>query len=540
MTDMKPISLYMLMFLLILHILLEILHQSMHKSIIGGTMEQFGMRYYYYCGLCLIVALLLHVVLGASKQKPGRRMPPGPPQLPLIGSIHHLLRGLPHHAMRELSRRYGPLMLLRICEHRVIVINSAEAAREVFRGQDTAFEQRPTSPGMEDIYSGHGGQGVIFAPYGDHWRMVRRILMTELLSARRVEAFRVIRQDEAARLVSSVMSTPPGQAINVDDLLAEFIADSSVRAIFGDKLPDRAAFLEMMKHGTDLSSLFDLRDLFPSSLLVRLLPRSQKKQRHQKEMCRLIDDIFKHHEKRSAAGDGGKDADMIDVLLRLHKEGAPLTPGVIKAVAVDVFGGALDTSTITVQWAMAELIANPWAMEKAQQEIRQVFAGQKRVEEAALSGVRYLKAVIKETLRLHTPGPFIPRFCLDDKKVQGYDIPKDTIVITNAWAISRDPKYWENPDSFMPERFVGETALDYRGFDFEFTPFGAGRRICPGINFSQANIEIALASLLFHFDWELPSGAKGEMDMTEAFGLTVKRKAELVLRPVPRIPLAYE
>ncbi|CAO2038055.1 unnamed protein product [Urochloa humidicola] len=471
-------------------------------------MEQFGMRY-YYCGLCLILALLFHVV---RKQKPSQRMPPGPWQLPVIGSIHHLLRGLPHHVMRDLSCRYRPLMQLRICEHRVIVINSAEAAREVFQGQDTAFEQRPTSPGMEDIYSGHGGQGVIFAPYGDHWRMVRRILMTELLSARRVEAFRVIRQDEAARLVTSVMSTPPGQTINVDELLAEFIADSSVRAIFGDRLPDRAAFLEMMKHGTDLSSLFDLRDLFPSSLLVRLLPRSQKQQRHQQEMCRLIDDIFKHHEKRSVAGESEKDGDMIDVLLRLHKEGASLTPGVIKAVAVDVFGGALDTSTITVQWAMAELIANPMAMEKAQQEIRHVFAGQKRVEEAALSGVRYLKAVIKETLRLHTPGPFIPR----------------------------DPKYWEDPDSFMPERFLGEKALDYRGFDFEFTPFGAGRRICPGINFSQANTEIALASLLFHFDWELPSGAKGEIDMAEAFGVTVKRKAELVLRPVPRIPLVYE
>ncbi|TVU25043.1 hypothetical protein EJB05_27519, partial [Eragrostis curvula] len=204
--------------------------------------------------------------------------------------------------------------------------------------------------------------------------------------------------------------------------------------------------------------------------------------------------------------------------------------------AQEVFGAAVDTSISALQWAMTELVTNPKAMEKAQLEIRRVLAGQQNVQEEALREMHYLKAVIRETL-----GPFLPKVCLNDQKIQGYDMPQGTVILINAWAISGDQKYWEDPETFMPERFDGERALDFRGSDFEFTPFGAGRRMCPGIAFAQANIEIALASLLHHFDWELPAGVKREeIDMTEAFGLTVKRNSELLLRPIPRIPLAYE
>jgi len=203
-----------------------------------------------------------------------------------------------------------------------------------------------------------------------------------------------------------------------------------------------------------------------------------------------------------------------------------------------VVGAALDTSSTTLRWAMAELVANPRVMQKAQLEVRSVMAGQRRVREAALSDLHYLKAVIKETLRLHPPAPLVPRVCLDDCKIQGYHVPQGTIAVTNVWAISRDPKYWQEPDMFRPERYESGHGFDYKGFDFEFTPFGVGRRMCPGINFSHANVEIALASLLYHFDWKLPDGGKPEeMDMTELWGVTVTRKAKLVLHPIPCIPL---
>ncbi|CAL4980401.1 unnamed protein product [Urochloa decumbens] len=503
-------------------------------------MEPFSLPYFYY-GLCILLPIIFHAIL--SRGKAGRRLPPGPWQLPVIGSLHHLVGGLPHRVMRDLSLRHGPLMQLRICERVAFVVSSAEIAREIFKGHGTAFEQRPTVSIIDDMYSEHG-MSVMFSPYGEHWRQLRRILVSELLGARRVEAFRRIREEEAARLVSSLASSPPGQVANVSELLAEFVADSAVRAIYGDKLPNRDVYLKTRETGTDFSAIFDLRDLFPSSRLLRMLPRNKKGQRHFQEVSRIIDEILRHREERSAAGDGGGEQDMISVLLRMQKESSSvpavsLTPGIIKSVVTEMFGGALDTTTATLQWAMAELIANPRAMEKAQLEIRRVLAGQERVQEAALGDMHYLKAVIKETLRMHPPTALVSRLCLQHgQKVQGYDVPHGTVIMTNVWAISRDPKYWRDPDSFMPERFEGEGALDFGGSDFNFTPFGSGRRVCPGIDFSEANIQIALASLLYHFDWELPPSVKEEgIDMTESFGVTAKRKAELLLLPIPRIPV---
>jgi cytochrome P450 len=294
-------------------------------------------------GSCLVLAVVVAraIILSGSGKKPGG-LPPGPWQLPVIGSLHHLLRGLPHHAIRDLSLRHGPLMLLRICERTAIVVSSAEAVAEMLKRHDAAFSERPSSPGIEEL-SRHG-QGVIFAPYGDHWRLLRRILMTELLSPRRVEAFRHIREDEAARLVSSLSSLP--QPVDMDERLEVFVADSSVRAILGDRLPDRAAFLKMVKAGQDPSSLFDLRDLFPSSWLVRMLPRSRKAERHLQEMFRLMDDILVSHSQRrvdddSPDGGGGgavdEEHDMVDVLLRIQKQGdmrVSLNHGVIRAALI--------------------------------------------------------------------------------------------------------------------------------------------------------------------------------------------------------------
>lgn len=200
-----------------------------------------------------------------------------------------------------------------------------------------------------------------------------------------------------------------------------------------------------------------------------------------------------------------------------------------------MFGAGTDTSATAIEWAMSELMKNPRVREKAQAEIREAFRGKKTIYETGLNELGYLKSVIKETMRLHPPVPLLlPRECREQCKIGGYEIPVKTKVIVNAWALGRDPKHWYDADKFIPERFHHDTSFDFKGNNFEYIPFGAGRRICPGISLGLANIELPLAALLYHFDWELPNGVKPEdLDMTEAFGAAVARRNDLYLIPTP-------
>lgn len=181
---------------------------------------------------------------------------------------------------------------------------------------------------------------------------------------------------------------------------------------------------------------------------------------------------------------------------------------------------------------MSELMKNPSVMKKAQSELREACKGKQIISETDIQDLPYLKLVIKETLRLHSPTPLLlPRESTELTNIDGYHIPKKTKVMINIWAMARDPQYWTDAESFIPERFDGNS-IDYKGKNFEYLPFGAGRRICPGLSFGIAAIMLPLALLLYHFNWELPNNMKPEdFDMTEHYGLAIGRKNELCLIP---------
>lgn len=207
----------------------------------------------------------------------------------------------------------------------------------------------------------------------------------------------------------------------------------------------------------------------------------------------------------------------------------------------DVFSAGTETSATTVDWTMSELMRNPKVMKKAQAEVREVFNRRGKVDEAGLEEMQYLKLIIKETLRLRPSAPMLfPRECAETCNINGYDIPAKANVLVNVWAMTRDPKYWTEPDSYIPERFL-DSSIDFKGTNYEYIPFGSGRRMCPGMTYASANIELPLAMLLYHFDWILPNGMKPEeMDMTEGFGVTVRRKQDLCLIPIPYQPSPVE
>ncbi|XP_044969326.1 desmethyl-deoxy-podophyllotoxin synthase-like [Hordeum vulgare subsp. vulgare] len=507
----------------------------------SNTYAAMAMEQAIYLVLALLLPLLLLKLVSnrGSSGAAGQRLPPGPWRLPVIGSLHHLAgKPLVHRAFADIARRLGdaPLVYLKLGEVPVVVASSAEAAREVMKTQDVTFATRPWSPTTKILMS--DGVGVAFAPYGAHWRQLRKICIMELLSARRVQSFRHVREEEAGRLVAAIAAAGSGEPVNVSERLAVLIADMTVRAMIGDRFSRREEFLEVLQQGVRILSGFNLGDLFPSSWLAGFVSGTAREawENHTRSF-ELIECAIKQHEEVKA-GKEGEQEDLLDVLLRIQKEGGhdvPFTMGAIKCLLVDLFSAGSETSATTLAWAMSELMRNPGAMAKAQAEVRNNLQGKPRVTEDDLADLKYMRLVIKETLRLHTSVPLLlPREPTEACKVLGYDVPKGTTVFVNAWAICRDPKHWDAAEEFRPERFEsGE--VDFKGTNFEYTPFGAGRRICPGMLFAHASMELALASLLYHFDWELPAG--GELDMEEEMGIAVGRKNDLYLHAKVVVPV---
>ncbi|KAB2621278.1 cytochrome P450 71D8-like [Pyrus ussuriensis x Pyrus communis] len=496
---------------------------------------------------CLVALVILVICWKMHTTSiPTVRLPPGPWKLPLIGNLHQMAASsLPHRCITDLANKYGPIMHLKLGQLSAIVISSPEFVQEVLKTHDVAFSQRPKFLAVEIL--SYNLSGFIVSPYNDFWRQMRKICVLELLSAKRVESFASIREEEASNLVQSI-SLSEGHPFNLSEMIFSMQSVIIARAAFGKKCKYQQEFLSLLQDTVRLTAEFDVPDLFPSLKFLRyainLKPAVEKV--HQK-MDKIFDEIISDHRVKrnevSAAGDDHQE-DIVDVLLRLQESGElqiDLTTTQIKAVTLDMFSAGSETSATTTEWAMAELLRSPRAMKKAQAEVRQLVGGKGKIEESDIKKLDYLKLVIRETLRLHTP-PLIPRQAREKCTIGGYDIPTEAIVLINAWGIGRDPKYWEDADCFLPERFQG-SSIDFRGTNFELVPFGGGRRMCPGISFATASIELALSHLLYHFDWKLPN-ANGsgnetklleELDMTECKGLNVRKKNNLHLVAIPFI-----
>lgn len=199
----------------------------------------------------------------------------------------------------------------------------------------------------------------------------------------------------------------------------------------------------------------------------------------------------------------------------------------------NVLTGGIDTTVVTIIWAMSEIIKNTRVMQKLQTEIRNLTGRKQMVDQVDITKMTYLKMVAKETLRLHPPAPLLlPHETLSHCQIGGYDVFPKTTVLINGWAIGRDPETWgENADEFYPERFEN-LEVEYGGGNCDMVPFGGGRRSCPAMNMAPATIETAIANLLYGFDWEVPDGVNEDLDMKEDGSIVVRRKLPLYLVPI--------
>ncbi|OMO59092.1 Cytochrome P450 [Corchorus capsularis] len=382
---------------------------------------------------------------------------------------------------------------------------------------------------------------IVFSPYGGYWRQLRKICALELFGAKRVQSFRPVMEEEVSNLIA-LISSNKGLPINLGEMLSNLTYSITLRTAFTGRSKQHETFVSILNKLTqEAGGLFGcVVDLFPSlKFLYGISGLRQRHQRLHQVLDEMLETIVEEHRANKAKPKNGDDVtdDLVDVLLKLQDREDlefPLTTDNIKAVILDLLAAGTETSAVTMEWAMAEMLKNPRVMEKAQAEVRQVFDRTGDVNESNSHELKYLNLVIKETLRLHPPAPLlVPRENVERCEIKGYEIPAKSKVLFNAWAIGRDPNYWNEAERFDPERFL-DSSIDYRGLNFEYIPFGGGRRICPGISFGMAVVELGLANLLYHFDWKLPNGMKHEdLDMTEAFSASAKRKTDLCLVPIP-------
>ncbi|KAF6137221.1 hypothetical protein GIB67_030985 [Kingdonia uniflora] len=305
--------------------------------------------------------------------------------------------------------------------------------------------------------------------------------------------------------MSFITSSESGP-IDLSEILLCLANNILCRVVFGKKYVEesnggKSRFDEILKDTQAFLGGFMLVDFFPWLGWIHKFDGLEAKlNKTFTEMDEFYDEVIKEHVKKELKPEH---EDFVDVLLRVRCDSSQkitLTIDQIKGVLTDMFIAGTDTSSATVVWTMTELIKNPTEMDKAQEEVRRILRMKDMIKEEDLSQLSYLKLVIKESMRLHPPVPLlVPRETIENCTFLGYDIPAKTRVFVNATAISGDPKFWKNPEEFKPERFL-DNPIDFKGQDFEYIPFGAGRRGCPGITFAMPLVELVLANLLHRFD----------------------------------------
>ncbi|KAL6909559.1 hypothetical protein ACP4OV_001840 [Aristida adscensionis] len=498
--------------------------------------------------LALLPLLFLAIIGRTSKSRRRRRrlrLPPGPPGLPVLGNLHQM-GALPHRSLRALAARHagggGGVMMVRLGAVRAAVVSSAAAAREVMKVHDGECCSRPDTAGARRLSYGH--KDVAFAPYSDYWREMRKLFVVELLSARRVHATAHAREAQVEKLIGR-LSCAEGKPVFLEDHIFGFMDGYIGTVAFGnvygsEQFAHKKRFHDVLNDAMRAKASFSAEDYFPNAagrLADRLTGAAARREQVFRDLDAFFDLIIDHHlDPDRATPDAGPD--LIDVLVGLlkaeHRQGSfAFTRDHIKGLLSNVFTASVDTSSVTMVWAMAELMRNPHMLKKVQEEVRAVVGNKERVQLEDVPKLKYLKMVVKETLRLHPAVPLLlPRETLRHVDICGYNVPAKTRLFVNAWAIGRDPASWDNPEEFNPDRFEGKD-VDFNGTHFELVPFGAGRRMCPGMAMGVATMEFTLANLLYCFDWELPEGVRSEdISMEEAGGLTVHKKTPLILVPI--------
>ncbi|RDX95837.1 Licodione synthase, partial [Mucuna pruriens] len=477
-------------------------------------------------------------------------LPPSPAlRLPIIGHMH-LLGPLLHQSLHGLSLRHGPLFSLHFGSVPCVVASSPHFAKQLLQTNELAFNCRIETTAVKRLtYEA----SLAFAPYGDYWRFIKKLSMNQLLGSRSITGFEPLRAKETRHFLRLLSAKADGrEAVNVTEELLKLTNNVISTMMVGEAEEAR----DVVRGVTQIFGEFNVSDFIWLFKRLDLQGFGKRIEDLFQRFDTLVERIIGKREemrRKKGKGDECQLRDFLDILLDYvddHNSEVKINRLHIKALIMDFFTAGTDTTAISTEWALVELIKNPSLLVKAREEIDKVVGKNKLVEESDCPNMPYLQAIVKETFRLHPPVPMVTRRCVADCNIENYVIPENTLLFVNIWSIGRNPDYWENPLEFRPERFLkvgaeegGDSTglIDVRGQHFQLLPFGSGRRMCPGVSLAMQEVPALLGAIIQCFDFQVSDSngkvLKGDsvvIDVSERPGLTAPRAHDLICVPLQR------
>ncbi|TQE12401.1 hypothetical protein C1H46_002054 [Malus baccata] len=480
---------------------------------------------------------------------------------PFVGHLP-LLRGENPVALilGAMADQHGPIYSLKLGQHELLLLSAWEQVQELFTKNDRVFATRPSTAGGK--YLGYDNAIFSLAPYGSYWRDVRKLATLELLSSQRVKTLSHIRASEVGSFIKTLHllctkdnvgpSSTSSSSVHMTELLEHLTFNINVKLIAGkrftagqynEKNSDVWRFERALKEALHLFGVFVWSDAMPCfGWLDSLFGHVSSMKKCFKELDYVLGKWLEEHQQRRLESKTNRvESDLMDVLISNFKEdeiSGHCRDNVIKATALVLMLTGTESTSVTLTWAISLLLNHQKALKSAQEEL-DIHVGRDRwVQESDLTNLKYLQAILKETLRLYPPGPVTGlREAMEDCHLGGYFVPKGTRLIVNIWKLQRDPRMWANPCEFQPERFMTTHAdVDFKGqCNFEYVPFSAGRRSCPGMTLGLHVVQLVLARLIQGFN--MNRVGDGPVDMKEGLGLALPKANPLEVLLAPRLPL---